>query len=114
MQSAVDANMNALRVWGGGVYEQDLFYSICDEMGIMVTTTSSSDINIDTTTEEKNLYSNIIMSLNLSKATCLYVVLVVKGAKITQPLSHTITLELCGYLGMHGYILYDLGCVTPP
>ncbi|XP_068195746.1 beta-mannosidase isoform X2 [Antennarius striatus] len=36
LQSAVDANMNALRVWGGGVYEQDLFYSICDEMGIMV------------------------------------------------------------------------------
>ncbi len=38
LQSAVDASMNALRVWGGGVYEQDLFYSICDEMGIMVTT----------------------------------------------------------------------------
>ncbi|XP_033967913.1 beta-mannosidase [Pseudochaenichthys georgianus] len=36
LQSAVDANMNALRVWGGGVYEQDLFYSLCDEMGIMV------------------------------------------------------------------------------
>ncbi|KAM9356449.1 beta-mannosidase isoform 2-T2 [Pholidichthys leucotaenia] len=36
LQSAVDANMNALRVWGGGVYEQDLFYHICDELGIMV------------------------------------------------------------------------------
>ncbi|XP_071765684.2 beta-mannosidase [Centroberyx gerrardi] len=36
LQSAVDANMNALRVWGGGVYEQELFYSICDEMGIMI------------------------------------------------------------------------------
>ncbi|KAM6961248.1 beta-mannosidase [Aplochiton taeniatus] len=36
LQSAVDANMNALRVWGGGVYEQDLFYSMCDEMGIMI------------------------------------------------------------------------------
>ncbi|KAK7904552.1 hypothetical protein WMY93_017159 [Mugilogobius chulae] len=31
-----DANMNALRVWGGGVYEQDLFYNLCDQMGIMV------------------------------------------------------------------------------
>lgn len=37
LQSAVDANMNALRVWGGGVYEQELFYSTCDELGIMVT-----------------------------------------------------------------------------
>ncbi|XP_029683951.1 beta-mannosidase [Takifugu rubripes] len=36
LQSAVDANMNTLRVWGGGVYEQDLFYSLCDELGIMV------------------------------------------------------------------------------
>uniref|UniRef100_A0A674CT90 Beta-mannosidase n=1 Tax=Salmo trutta TaxID=8032 RepID=A0A674CT90_SALTR len=36
LQSSVDANMNALRVWGGGVYEQDLFYSLCDEMGIMI------------------------------------------------------------------------------
>nr|XP_046269073.1 beta-mannosidase isoform X2 [Scatophagus argus] len=36
LQSVVDVNMNVLRVWGGGVYEQDLFYSICDEMGIMV------------------------------------------------------------------------------
>ncbi|XP_049452051.1 beta-mannosidase [Epinephelus fuscoguttatus] len=36
LQSAVDASMNALRVWGGGVYEQDLFYSICDEMGLMI------------------------------------------------------------------------------
>ncbi|XP_056152102.1 beta-mannosidase [Lampris incognitus] len=36
LQSAVDANMNAVRVWGGGVYEQDLFYSLCDQMGIMI------------------------------------------------------------------------------
>ncbi|CAB1330433.1 unnamed protein product [Coregonus sp. 'balchen'] len=36
LQSTVDANMNALRVWGGGVYEQDLFYTLCDEMGVMI------------------------------------------------------------------------------
>ncbi|XP_040274156.1 beta-mannosidase isoform X2 [Bufo bufo] len=36
LQSAVDANMNTLRVWGGGIYESDEFYNICDDLGIMV------------------------------------------------------------------------------
>jgi beta-mannosidase len=33
---AANANMNTLRVWGGGIYEDDYFYELCDKYGIMV------------------------------------------------------------------------------
>ncbi len=33
---AVENNFNALRVWGGGVYESDDFYELCDRNGIIV------------------------------------------------------------------------------
>ncbi len=34
--AAKEANINMLRVWGGGIYENDVFYDLCDSLGIMV------------------------------------------------------------------------------
>jgi len=36
LQAAHDAHMNMIRAWGGGYYESDDFYELCDELGIMV------------------------------------------------------------------------------
>ncbi len=36
IEQAAEANMNMLRIWGGGIYETKMFYDLCDELGIMV------------------------------------------------------------------------------
>jgi beta-mannosidase len=36
LEDAVAANMNLIRVWGGGIYESDWFYDECDRLGILV------------------------------------------------------------------------------
>ncbi len=36
LEKAKEANFNMIRIWGGGIYEKDQFYEICDELGLMV------------------------------------------------------------------------------
>nr|BAL43431.1 beta-D-mannosidase [Aplysia kurodai] len=36
LQSTATVGINSMRVWGGGVYESEDFYELCDEFGIMV------------------------------------------------------------------------------
>lgn len=36
LRKTVEANFNIQRIWGGGIYERDYFYDLCDELGIMV------------------------------------------------------------------------------
>lgn len=36
ISEAAEANFNTLRVWGGGIYEREIFYDLCDKYGILL------------------------------------------------------------------------------
>lgn len=36
LSSSAEVNMNMIRVWGGGIYEAEIFYDLCDELGLCV------------------------------------------------------------------------------
>lgn len=38
VQSAVEGNMNTLRIWGGGIWESRAFFDACDDFGVLLYT----------------------------------------------------------------------------
>ena len=52
IKSCVEANMNCIRVWGGGIYENDIFYDLCDKYGIIVWQDCMFACSLYPTTEE--------------------------------------------------------------
>ena len=52
LQAAVDTHMNCLRVWGGGIYETDVFY----EVNYNTSHAASTDHTINTNTSGCSIY----------------------------------------------------------
>ncbi|MDF0697325.1 glycoside hydrolase family 2 protein [Rhizobium sp. MC63] len=62
LQSAKAANMNMIRVWGGGFYEQDHFYDLCDRLGLMVWQDFMFACNLYPSTED--FLENVAIEVN--------------------------------------------------
>ncbi|MCQ2573057.1 MAG: glycoside hydrolase family 2 protein [Treponema sp.] len=66
LKSAKDANMNCIRVWGGGIYEKDCFYQICDRLGLIVWQDFMFACALYPVTEDflKNVRDEVIYQIN--------------------------------------------------
>jgi beta-mannosidase len=62
LESARLANMNMIRVWGGGQYEKDVFYEICDRKGLMVWQDMMFSCSLYPSTEE--FIANVVAELD--------------------------------------------------
>ncbi|MEA3516992.1 beta-mannosidase [Rhizobium mulingense] len=62
LQSAKAANMNMIRVWDGGFYEQDHFYDLCDRLGLMVWQDFMFACNLYPSTED--FLENVAIEVN--------------------------------------------------
>lgn len=69
LRSVKEANMNMLRVWGGGLYESELFYNIADEYGIMIWQDFMFACGMYPTTEEflKSIKKEVIQNVQRLK-----------------------------------------------
>ncbi len=62
LESARLANMNMIRVWGGGQYEKDVFYELCDRKGLMVWQDMMFSCSLYPSTEE--FIANVVAELD--------------------------------------------------
>ncbi len=69
LESAKEANMNVLRVWGGGIYEQNKFYELADKFGILIWQDFMFACSLYPTNSDylNNVKSEIVYQLNRLK-----------------------------------------------
>jgi beta-mannosidase len=67
ISNAANANMNLLRVWGGGFYESDDFYDLCDKYGIMVWQDLAFSCNLTLANDLKQYNLNEEISENITR-----------------------------------------------
>lgn len=69
LKSAKEANMNVLRVWGGGIYEQEKFYDLANQYGILIWQDFMFACSLYPTNEEflTNIKSEVVYQINRLK-----------------------------------------------